>query len=54
MSDYQAGKVEVAKVSPDYSSESGNDSSYTDDDFELDSKVSNNLQKHEEVKNEKH
>jgi hypothetical protein len=44
VSDYQAEKVDVAKASPNSSSESGHDSSYTDDDFELDSKVSNNLQ----------
>jgi len=42
MVDFQAEKVEAATVSSK-SSESFQDSAYTDDDFELDSKVSNNL-----------
>jgi len=52
MVDFQAEKVEAATVSPE-SSESFQDSAYLDDDFELDSKVSNNLKQHGEVTNEK-
>ena len=40
--DFQSEKIEAATVSSE-SSESFQDSAYTDDDFELDSKVSNNL-----------